>query len=69
MISVAFVEFKSGFGRLLFVPTQRANACMFEHDETFKRPYANSQADSQFSSQLKSSLRSDQLFFVEECAS
>ncbi len=42
---------------------------MFEHDETFKRPYANSQADSQFSSQLKSSLRSDQLFFVEECAS
>jgi len=36
MISVAFVECKSGLGRLLFVPTQRANACMFEHDETFR---------------------------------
>ena len=36
MISVAFVEFKSGFRRLFYVPTQRANACAFEHDETFK---------------------------------
>jgi hypothetical protein len=58
-ISVTFIEFKSGYGRLFYVPTQRANACVFEHDETFNRSYANSQADSQVSSQLKSSLRSD----------
>ena len=44
------------------MPAQRANACVFEHDETFNRSYANSQADSQVSSQLKSSLRSDQIF-------
>ncbi len=35
MISVTFIEFKSGYGRLFYVPTQRANACVFEHDETF----------------------------------
>ncbi len=63
-ISVAFIEFKSGYGRLFYVPTQRANACVYEHDETFKMSYANSQVDSQVSSQLKSNLRSNQLFLL-----
>ena len=61
---LASIEFKSGYGLLFYVPTQRANACVFEHDEIFKRPYANSQADSQVSNQLKSCIRSDQHSFL-----
>ncbi len=63
-ISVAFIEFKSGYWRLFYVPTQRANACVFEHDETFNSSYAKSQVDLQVSSQLKSNLRSNQLFLL-----
>ncbi len=65
-ISVTFNEFKSLRGRLFYVPTQRANACVYEHDETFNRSYANSQADSQVSGQLEKQFKKRSTLCVKE---